>query len=108
MMNTAPSRGLNNAIEDSVLCIPDAISEINNQNSELKIYPNPAQQYFIVELPKEQNFSLLVYDVTGQKVYENKNAIGTVKVDCSNFSNGIYFVRAVNQRTVLTGKMIKE
>lgn len=83
------------------------ILEIKNINS-IKIYPNPAQQFFNIELPKEQNFTLLVYDITGRIMYENKNAIGTVKVDCRNFSNGIYFVKAVNQRTVLTGKMVKE
>lgn len=84
------------------------VTEINNKNSEIKIYPNPAQQFFIVELPKEHNFNLLVYDVTGRAMNEIKNATGTIKVDCSNLSSGIYFVKAVNQRTVLTGKMVKE
>jgi hypothetical protein len=84
------------------------VTEINNKNSEIKIYPNPTQQYFIVELPKEQSFSLLVYDVTGRTIYENKTATGTVKVDCSNLGSGIYFVKEVNQRTVLTGKLVKE
>jgi hypothetical protein len=83
------------------------ILEIEDINT-IKIYPNPAQQCFIVELPKEQNFSLIVYDVTGRIMYELKNATGTVKVDCSNLGSGIYFVKAVNQRTVLTGKLVKE
>jgi hypothetical protein len=74
----------------------------------IPLYPNPAQQYFNVELPKEQNFNLLVYDVTDRAIYEIKNATGTVKVDCSNLGSGIYFVKAVNQRTVLTGKLVKE
>ncbi len=44
----------------------------------------------------------------GQKVYERKNDTGTVKVDCSNFGSGIYFVQAVNEKTILSCKLIKE
>src|ERR1019366_3527269 len=84
------------------------IDELNNKSLSIKIYPNPAQQFFNIELPKEQNFSILVYDMTGQKVYENQNATGVVKGDCSNFSNGIYFVQAVNATTILSCKLIKE
>lgn len=84
------------------------ISEIKSKNLALKIYPNPAQQLFNIELPNQQNFNLLVYDVTGRKIYENKNATGTTTIGTSGFSSGIYFVKAVNQRTVLTGKLIKE
>lgn len=87
---------------------PTGIDELNNESFSIKIYPNPAQQYFIVELPKEQNFNLQIFDVTGRAVNENKNASGTIKVDCRNFSNGIYFVRAVNETTILSGKLIKE
>lgn len=103
-----PSFITNYAYSNSLVDCPTGIDEFNNENLSIKIYPNPSHQSFNIELPKEQNFSLLVYDITGRIMYENKNAIGTVKVDCRNFSNGIYFVKAVNQRTVLTGKMVKE
>lgn len=84
------------------------ILEINNQKAEMRTYPNPAQHSFNIELPQQQNFNLLVYDVTGRKIYEIKNAIGTVKVDCSGFSNGIYFIQATNNENTLTYKLIKE
>jgi hypothetical protein len=84
------------------------INEFANKNLSMKIYPNPAQQSFTVELPPQQNFNLIVYDVTGRKVYQKTNAIGNVKVDCSDFNAGVYFIKAINERTVLTDKLIKQ
>ncbi|MES2286900.1 MAG: T9SS type A sorting domain-containing protein [Bacteroidota bacterium] len=84
------------------------INEVANKNLSIKVYPNPAQQYFNIELPNQQKFNLFVYDITGRKVYENKNAAGSVKVDCSNFNAGIYFVQAVNEKNILSIKLIKQ
>ncbi|MDO9184898.1 MAG: T9SS type A sorting domain-containing protein [Bacteroidia bacterium] len=75
---------------------------------DFNFYPNPAQQFFNIELPQQQNFNLLVYDITGRKVVERTNATGTVKVDCSSLTSGIYFVRAVNEKNILSCKLIKE
>lgn len=75
---------------------------------DFNFYPNPAQQYFNISLPNHQTFNLQVIDVTGRIVFANKNAAGTLKVDCSNFSKGIYFVQATNGENILTHKFIKE
>lgn len=94
---------------DSMTCNGiTGINEIDNKNLSIKIYPNPAQQSFNIELPQQQHFNLLVYDVTGRKVYQRTNAIGTTNIDASGFSSSIYFIKAVSQRTILTGKLIKE
>lgn len=84
------------------------IYEFDNKSIAITISPNPAQQSFNIDLPDQQNFNLFVYDVTGRKVIERKNTTGAVKVDCSSFSSGIYFVQAVNEKIILTGKLIKE
>ncbi len=84
------------------------INEPDNKNLSIKIYPNPAQQSFTIELPQQQNFNLLVYDVTGKKVFQRTNATGTVIIDCSGFTSGIYFVQAVNEKNILSCKLIKQ
>lgn len=99
--------GLNNAIEDSIICLYDGIIDIQNDNF-LSIYPNPTQQFFHIKLPNKQNVDLLVFDINGRKIYERKNATGTIKVDCSSFNTGIYFVQATNEKNILTYKFIKE
>lgn len=77
-------------------------------NTTLKIYPNPSNSTFNLQLPIQQSFSLSVIDITGHNVYENKNATGTTTIDASGFSSGVYFIKAINQRTMLTGKLIKQ
>lgn len=89
-------------------CLLARVSESNPLLSSIKIYPNPAQQFLNIELPNQQNFYLQFFDVTGRKVIEKNNATGTEKIDCSGLSSGVYFVKAVNERTVLTGKLIKQ
>ena len=94
---------------DSITCNgTTGITEFDNQNLTIKAYPNPAQQLFNIELPTEQTFSLLVYDVTGKKVFQRTNATGALTIDCSGFNAGIYFVQAVNEKTVLSCKFSKQ
>ncbi|MFY9310365.1 MAG: T9SS type A sorting domain-containing protein [Bacteroidia bacterium] len=99
--------GLNNAIEDSTICLSDNIDE-NKIAFVLKVYPNPTNSTCTIQLPRQQSFNLRVLDITGRNVYENKNASNTVTIDASDFSSGVYFVKAVNERTVLTGKVVKQ
>lgn len=84
------------------------INDPNIEGLSIKIYPNPSQETFTIELPVREVFSLIVSDMTGRKIYERKNAAGTVKVDCNGFSSGIYFIQAVNNETSLTFKLVKQ
>lgn len=84
------------------------IYDLNSKKLSIKIYPNPAQGAFTIELPEKETFSLLVSDIMGRKIYERKNATGIVKVDCSGFSSSVYFVKATNEENILTSKFIKE
>lgn len=74
----------------------------------IKVFQNPSNETFNISLPNQQTFHVQVIDITGRKVHERKNATGTIKVDCSGFSSGVYFVKALNEKIVLTGKMVKE
>lgn len=84
------------------------INEIDNKNLTIKAYPNPAQQLFNIELPNQQNFNLLVYDVTGRKVFQRTNTSGMVTIDCTGFTSGIYFIQVVNEKNILFCKLIKQ
>lgn len=93
----------NTITADSTLGIKENIS-INT----IEAFPNPSKEKFNIELPDQQNFNLSIFDITGRKVHERKNARGTVKVDCSSFSSGMYFVQAVNEKNSLSCKFIKQ
>lgn len=74
----------------------------------MAIYPNPSSSTFALQLPTQQTFTLSITDITGRNVYENKNATNSITIDANGFSSGVYFIKAVNEKTVLTGKFIKE
>lgn len=84
------------------------VNEVDNSELTIKIFPNPSNSTFTIQLPTQQNFLLQVVDITGRIVYTNKNATNIVTIDASGFSSRIYFVKAINQRTVLTSKLVKE
>ncbi|MES2592931.1 MAG: T9SS type A sorting domain-containing protein [Bacteroidota bacterium] len=74
----------------------------------ISVYPNPSNETFNISLPVKQTFNLQVTDNAGRTVYTSQNATGNITVDCSNYSSGVYFVKAVNERTVLTNKLVKQ
>lgn len=91
---------------NDVFCITNSIPAFRNEI--LSISPNPAQNYFTVDLSNQQ-YDLIVSDITGRKVYEQRNNSGKSVVDCSEFPKGIYFIKAIaNKCTVLNQKVIKQ
>ncbi|MCE9537828.1 MAG: T9SS type A sorting domain-containing protein [Bacteroidetes bacterium] len=93
---------------DSMTCM--GITGIKEQelSPQLTIYPNPSTSTFTIQLPTQQSYTLSVTDIAGRNVYKNKNATNIITIDASRFSSGVYFVKATNERAVLTGKLIKE
>ncbi len=84
--------------------IATSINE-NTELNSLSIYPNPAQQFFIVDFPK-QKFDVIIIDVIGKIVLEEKNISGKIEIDSNNILNGIYFVIATNGKNILNKKLI--
>jgi len=64
-------------------------------NSVLKIYPNPANSYFIVE--NDQNDELEIFDISSKKNYTKKIIKGINYIDIKNLNDGIYNVRLIQK-----------
>ena len=62
----------------------------------VKFYPNPANKFFTIELPKD-NTNIELIDISGRTVYCQRNMTGTVNIYCSNIARGIYFLQAMTQ-----------
>ncbi|MDQ3049892.1 MAG: T9SS type A sorting domain-containing protein [Bacteroidota bacterium] len=63
----------------------------NGINTQLSIFPNPAQNNFTIEL-LDNNFDITITDIMGRKVFEQQNISPQTQVDSKDFINGIYFV----------------
>lgn len=82
---------------NAVICnVTDVEDQIEAENNAVKVYPNPAQQSFAVELPG-QTFGVVVFDVTGRRVFEAEAIFQKMQIDASAFTNGIYTVRVTTQ-----------
>ena len=89
--------------------IQDVIKETNNQESQISIYPNPANGFNLTTDYDTPIKAVAVYNLSGQLILQIKprNQHHTF-VNLSNFPNGIYVFRAItNHNRVLTGKFIK-
>jgi len=69
------------------------INNLNDKNSNLLIYPVPANNYLYI---KSQEYSdpiqsINIYNIIGEKVYENNS--GDNELEISNIPSGVYFVQ---------------
>jgi len=73
-----------------------SINGIGDQsvNEGLRIYPNPATDYIVVDLPAgiSSQASITVIDVLG-KVVSNQTIDSGASMDVSSLSNGAYLLR---------------
>ncbi len=98
----------NGACSDTSACVAITTVGINseflNPNSALKIYPNPTSGIFIVA-GFETGTKLEVVNVIGEVVYNCFTTDTKTKIDLSNESNGVYFIKTTNGYTY---KIVKQ
>lgn len=73
-----------------------SINEIE-QTINFKIYPNPVQNYFTVEISDNsfQNNNIVIYNFLGQEIYIT-NAENETTIYTDNWTAGIYYVKIGN------------
>jgi hypothetical protein len=91
--------------------IPGIVAEQRPELSETKIalYPNPANDNFIVRLESEGSMeSITVYNTTGVlfKKYYPGSVVKETKINCSDYPAGMYFVKTKTNTGNCTSKLI--
>ena len=79
-------------------------------SSTIKIYPNPAKDYFTIAFENLNNATVEIYDLLGKVVYQNSTNNGLIEVkSVHNLPSGMYLVKAVadNNRVYHTKLVIK-
>ncbi|TSA26634.1 MAG: T9SS C-terminal target domain-containing protein [Bacteroidetes bacterium] len=62
----------------------------------IKLYPDPAAEYFIIE-HTGRYFAFIVVDITGRTVLNGRNTFEKSQVDCRDLTSGIYSVIVTDQ-----------
>lgn len=72
--------------------------------SDFKMYPNPSNGNFSID-NSNKVFSVEIYNVLGQKVFEIKNADGS-NLSVTNLNKGVYLVKITDDTKSLIKKLI--
>jgi endonuclease I/chitodextrinase len=79
-------------------------TEMIDESSELKIYPNPSDGNFFINNSKKQ-YSIEIYNSIGQKVYERQNT-NSATLSVSQLDKGVYFMKITDDSKSTTKKII--
>jgi hypothetical protein len=85
---------------------PISTSISNLQHQYIKLYPNPAHNYFFIE--NANALRIHIFNILGEKIQTNQLEENT-SIDIANMSSGVYFYQIeMNDKNLLKGKLIVE
>ncbi|MBN2779137.1 MAG: immunoglobulin domain-containing protein [Bacteroidales bacterium] len=83
----------------------DSGVEENTQDYKISIYPNPTNDYLIIQDAEENMLSVDILNITGQVIESFAINNCEVTLNLSNFAEGIYFVRIKRTKDTVTRKI---
>lgn len=87
---------------------PVSIKPAANQGLSVSVYPNPATESVTLTF-NEPASQVTVLDITGRIMFTGVNVSGNhLRIDCSDFPAGIYFVSVSSETGKSTRKFIKQ
>jgi len=92
-------------------CVNTSADELNKITNDVMIYPNPSNEYVIMEFKTAveiENQTLYVLDITGRYLNVPFDKINTnkYKIDLSNLSEGIYYFIIKDINSVKVGRPV--
>ena len=79
-----------------------------NNSVELDVFPNPVVDKLNLVIPIEHiNGTLTIYNIAGQKVYQNSILNTNTQIDVSGYTNGSYYMKYNNHGVIQYNKIIK-
>jgi hypothetical protein len=70
-----------------------AVGTGTSHAESIRIYPNPATDFVVIELSRET--SIRMHDILGKLCYSDDHVTGNLTIDVSDFKRGVYIVRLV-------------
>ncbi|OFX48913.1 MAG: hypothetical protein A2046_07995 [Bacteroidetes bacterium GWA2_30_7] len=85
---------------------PVGISEL--ENSEINVYPNPANAELNIDIRKSNynNLNVKIYNLVGEVIYsQNHNNKTSIKIDLSKYAAGVYYVALYSNAELMKKKI---
>ncbi len=77
-----------------------------SEKVEFSIYPNPAKENFVLTTEDYVNKRIIVFNSTGELLFEQEINSSTITLDVSGFNPGLYFVLLKSDRKQSIKKLI--
>ncbi len=98
---------ITNANGDEVTFYTTTLSNASFEKVELSIYPNPTSNLLHIEASQTDISRVEVFDVQGKQVMQ-VSAANLTKLDVSQLTNGMYFLKVSTSDGELTKKFVKK
>lgn len=90
-----------------------SIVKYNQLSDKMKVYPNPANESFYLELKDtetDESTSIMVMDIVGNIVYQTYTGVGSssgskYQVSSGEWAPGMYIVSVINEHSQVLGQM---
>lgn len=83
--------------------------DVSQQERSFSVTPNPATTAITIEMPNENiqtENQIFIYNLVGNLVWQKKTFDAVSRINVSDFSKGIYFVKVDNGNEIHTEKII--
>ena len=91
-----------------VLNVNDCTGLSVNKLAGVSVYPNPTSGEIMVELNNASVKTIHLMDLTGRVISSSTSSLEVVKVDLTNLSNGIYYLKIQSDSSVEVVKVVKQ
>ena len=88
-----------------------AVANVYASAPQLGIYPNPTNGEFLVSIPQNDavsSHSVVLFDMNGRVLSSQEVSSNEVRMDLSEYANGVYFIKIISGETVITEKVVKK
>jgi hypothetical protein len=99
--------GATEVFYDNFSLVAEPLSVADFSASNVKIYPNPANDYINIESNVTQISKVVLYDILGKKVL-SQNELTNNRLDISSLTKGVYFMKINANGNSITKKIIKK
>lgn len=81
-----------------------------NKRFKAQFFPNPTKNSIYLNFNQFNKHALTVYDVSGKKVFQERNLKQKNSLDFSKFTSGVYFfkIKEIDSHEVVNIKIIKQ
>ncbi|OFY84947.1 MAG: hypothetical protein A3F72_18365 [Bacteroidetes bacterium RIFCSPLOWO2_12_FULL_35_15] len=70
-------------------------------NSDIRVYPNPASEYLIINKTSKENLNVVMYDVMGREVLNSAINGQSTKISVASLANGTYILKMFNKGAIV-------